>query len=292
MNEFAVIFGGKGMLARAVKAELAGRGIDFVSLDLPECDLTRAADVAPVFQRFDPTLVFNCAAHTRVDACEDEQDKADAINGYAVGTLAEMAKAFNAKLVQVSTDFVFDGQGNKPYRPEDRVGPLSAYGRSKLLGERLIQQIQPRHWAIVRTAWLFGVGGASFPRTMLELGRKGTTLRVVDDQIGCPTYTEDLAAALVDVGLSRAQGIYHCTNSEPTNWYDFAVAAFDAFGEKADVQPTTTQQYLKNRPKQAPRPMYSVLDCTSLETAIGRKMRPWRETLADFRKAVDASGGF
>ena len=292
MDQFAVIFGSNGMLARAVKAELAGRGINFIGLDLPECDLIRGADVAGVFQRFQPTLVFNCAAHTRVDACEKEFPLAEAINGYAVGTLAEMAKAFDARLIHVSTDFVFDGKFTRPYRPDDRPAPIQAYGRSKLIGEKMIQQIQPRSWAVIRTAWLFGVGGASFPRTMVEIGRQGKPLRVVNDQVGCPTYTEDLASAMVDMSLVEDSGVFHCTNSNPTNWFDFAVETLNVFKVKADIQPVSTTQYLASRPQQALRPSYSVLDCSTLEAAIGRKMRPWQDTLGDFRKAVDANGGF
>ena len=280
------------MLARAVKAELAGRGINFLGLDLPECDITRGTDIAAVFERFEPTLIFNCAAHTRVDDCETQSTLADTINGYAVGTLAEMAKAFDARLIHISTDFVFDGRQNRPYRPDERPAPIQAYGRSKLIGERLIQQIQPRSFAIVRTAWLFGVGGASFPRTMVEVARKGKPLRVVNDQVGCPTYTEDLASALVDMALADDNGIFHCTNSHPTNWFDFAVETLSQFEVKADIQPVTTAQYLASRPQQALRPSYSVLDCSSLEAVIGRKMRPWNDTIADFRKAVDANGGF
>lgn len=292
MSQMAVIFGSKGMLARALAAELKSRGIAFVGLDLPNCDLCRPADVAASFQLYQPNLVFNCAAFTRVDACEDQQPLANAVNGHAVMTLAEMAKAFGAKLIHVSTDFVFEGNSDRPYRPEDEPGPISAYGRSKLLGERLLAQVNPPGWATLRTAWLFGVGGPNFPRTMVEVGRQGKPLRVVSDQVGCPTYTEDLASAMIDVALRDAQGIFHCTNSGQTNWYELACEALRVFGVSADIAPITTDEYLAMRPKQAKRPAYSVLDCSSLETAIGRKMRPWQETLPDFRDKVQANGGF
>jgi dTDP-4-dehydrorhamnose reductase len=292
VNRFAVIFGSKGMLARALAGELMSRGVSFLGMDLPECDLRRSADVASVFERFQPTLVFNCAAHTRVDACEDERELAFDINGYCVGTLAEMCKAFDAKLIHVSTDFVFDGQAGRPYKPQDKTNPVSAYGLSKQLGEKLIQQIAPRHWVIVRTAWLYGIGGASFPKTMVELARQGKPLRVVNDQFGCPTFTEDLAATMVDLALSRTEGIHHCTNCDPTNWYEFAEAVFEEFDLSPDLAPISTKQYLEMRPKQARRPASSVLDCSSLEAALGRKMRPWREALADFHKRVDEKGSF
>jgi dTDP-4-dehydrorhamnose reductase len=292
MHRQAVIFGSKGMLARALAAELVSRGIDFVGLDLPECDVTRQADIASVFQRIRPSVVFNCAAFTSVDACEQQAELANNVNGYAVGCLATMCREFGACLVHISTDFVFSGTGARPYLPTDEPAPVSAYGRSKLLGEQLLREANPQRWLIVRTAWLYGIGGTSFPRTMVELARQGKPLRVVNDQIGCPTYTEDLASAVVDLTIARARGVFHCTNSGPTSWYDFANAALAAFGVSADLQPVSTLQYLAMRPNQARRPAYSVLDCGGLEAALGRPMRPWQQALGDFRRKVQAGGGF
>lgn len=292
MDRQAVIFGSKGMLARALAAELVSRGIDFVGLDLPECDLTRQADVAAVFARIRPSVVFNCAAFTKVDACEQQRELAEAVNGYAVGTLATMCREFDATLVHISTDFVFDGVGTRPYLTTDKPAPVSAYGRSKLLGEELLQKANPARWLIIRTAWLYGVGGPNFPRTMVEVARQGKPLRVVNDQVGAPTYTEDLAEAMVDLTLSRAHGIFHCTNSRQTNWFEFAQATLETFDVAADLQPVTTEQYLAMRPNQARRPAYSVLDLTTLEAALGRPMRPWREALGDFRQKVEANCGF
>lgn len=292
MDRQAVIFGSKGMLARALAAELVSRGIDFVGLDLPECDLTRQADVASVFGRIRPSIVFNCAAFTKVDACEQQSELADNVNGYAVGTLATMCREFDATLVHVSTDFVFRGDGKRPYLPADTPAPVSAYGRSKFLGEQLLQQANPARWLIIRPAWLYGIGGPNFPRTMVEVAKQGKPLRVVNDQVGCPTYTEDLAQAMVDLTLSRARGIFHCTNTGETNWYEFAKATLETFSIPADLQPVTTEQYLAMRPNQARRPAYSVLDLTSLEAALGRPMRSWREALKDFRSKVEANCGF
>lgn len=292
MDAVAVIFGCKGMLARALAMELNARGMASVGYDLPDCDMTRPADVASIFQKHRPTVVYNCAAFTKVDLCEDQEELATNVNGHAVGTLAEMAKAHAAKLIHISTDFVFDGKGTRPYLPSDTPSPLSAYGRSKLLGETLLQRINPPNWAIIRTAWLYGIGGASFPRTMVELARQGKPLRVVNDQIGCPTYTVDLAKVMVDVATHHACGILHCTNAGPTNWYDFAKETLRQFGVGADLQPTTTAEYFRARPKQAVRPSYSVLDCTTLESAIGRPMRPWQDALADCVHAVNLAGSF
>ncbi len=288
----AVIFGCKGMLARALAAELAGRGISFVGRDLPECDLTKAGDVEAVFSEVRPRVVYNCAAFTKVDLCEQQEELANAVNGHAVGTLAEMAKKYGAKLIHISTDFVFDGNGRTPYRPDDKPAPLSAYGRSKLLGEQALQQTNPPGWAILRTAWLYGVGGPSFPRTMVEVARQGKPLRVVDDQRGCPTYTVDLAKAMVAVAQADVSGIFHCTNSEPTTWYEFARETLEQFKVPADLSPISSEQYKQMRPDSAHRPSYSVLDCSSLEQAIGQKMRTWKQALVDFVKAVEANGGF
>ncbi len=292
MHRQAVIFGSKGMLARALAAELVSRGIDFVGLDLPECDLTRQTDVASVFGRIRPSVIFNCAAFTKVDACEQQVELANSVNGYAVGTLATMCREFDTALVHISTDFVFSGNGQHPYQPTDTPAPVSAYGRSKLLGEQLLREANPQRWLIIRTAWLYGIGGPNFPRTMVEVARQGKPLCVVNDQIGCPTYTEDLAQVMVDLTLARARGIFHCTNSGPTSWYDFAKAALETFDIPADLQPVSTEQYLAMRPNQARRPAYSVLDCTSLHTALGRTMRPWQQTLADYHRKVQDNGGF
>ncbi len=288
----ALIIGCRGMLANAVADVLARRGVHAVGVDLPDCDITCPDQVKTAFDRSQPTVVFNCAAYTRVDACEDEEPKAAAINGHAVGHLARAAAAAGAKFIHISTDFVFDGQSQTPYKPADTPRPLSAYGRTKLLGETLLQEVNPRRWAILRTAWLYGPRGASFPRTMVERGRARQPLRVVSDQWGCPTYTQDLAEAMVDIGLGDAAGIFHATNSQPTNWYDFAVETLRQFGIDGDLAPTTTAEYLKARPKQAIRPMYSVLDCSTLHQAIGRPMRPWPLALADFVQAVTTAGGF
>jgi dTDP-4-dehydrorhamnose reductase len=181
---------------------------------------------------------------------------------------------------------VFDGKSRRPYRADDPVNPLSAYGRSKLLGEQKVQENAPDRWLILRTAWLYGRGGPNFPRTIVERARQGHPLRVVNDQIGSPTYTVDLAQAtleMLDLGL---MGLWHVTNSGSTNWFDFARAALEEFGIAADLSPITTADWLKMRPKQAVRPEYSVLDTEALAQALKRPMRPWREALADYRDSV------
>ena len=292
MYDSIVITGGRGMLARAIVEALAARNRSAIGLDRNAIDVTNDSDVRRLFAEHKPTLLVNCAAHTKVDLCEDEQEKANAINGHAVGLLAAAARERGTFLVHFSTDFVFDGAGTRPYRVDDPVRPLSAYGRSKLLGEQQLQSNAPTRWLILRTAWLYGRGGASFPRTIVERGRQGAALNVVNDQVGCPTYTPDLAEATLDL-LDRGQtGIWHVSNAGSTNWFEFARAALSEFGVPAEVAPISTVDWVKARPRQAVRPAYSVLDVEPFARVAGRPMRPWREGLRDFRQAVERAGGF
>ncbi|HSZ55017.1 MAG TPA: dTDP-4-dehydrorhamnose reductase [Tepidisphaeraceae bacterium] len=285
-----VITGGRGMLAQAVVNVLKQRTLAHVALDRAQCDISRESDVARMFADRQPTLLINCAAHTKVDLCEDEQEKADAINGHGVGNLARAAREHGTFLVHYSTDFVFDGKGMRPYRPDDPVNPLSAYGRSKLLGEKLLQEAALQKWLIARTAWLYGRGGPNFPRTIIERGRQGQPLKVVSDQVGSPTYTQDLAEATFDLLDRNRTGIWHLTNSGQTSWHEFAKSALEEFGVKASVTPITTADWAAIRPKQAHRPSYSVLEVEAFARAVNRPMRPWRQGLRDFRKAVEQAG--
>jgi len=285
-----VITGGGGMLALALKNVLEARERGYVALDRKSLDVTSEASLKAAFAEHKPTLLLNCAAHTKVDLCEDERDKADAINGYALGSIAKLARDHGTTLVHYSTDFVFNGAGTRPYRIDDPVGPLSAYGSSKLLGEQKLQESPPENWLILRTAWLYGRGGPNFPRTIVERARQGGTLKVVNDQIGSPTYTADLAEATFDLLDRNAHGIFHVTNSGSTSWHGFAQAAVDEFGVPVRVGETTSTEWLKIRPRQAHRPAYSVLDGSAMEKVIGRPMRPWREGLKSFRDAVNAKG--
>ncbi|MGD0140403.1 MAG: dTDP-4-dehydrorhamnose reductase [Tepidisphaeraceae bacterium] len=290
LYESILIVGGQGMLGHALTDLLVSRGRRPVVVDLPQIDISDPSAVKKLFADRRPTLVLNCAAHTKVDLCEQEKEKADAVNGYAVGLLAGSCKSSNAVLVHISTDFVFDGRGRRPYLPSDPVNPLSAYGRSKLLGERELQKNAPARWLIVRTAWLYGRHGLNFPRTMVQVGQAGKTLTVVNDQVGSPTYTVDLGGAILDLLDSGASGLWHATNSGQTTWFDFATAVLEEFGVKAEISPISSAEWAQKRPTSAIRPGYSVLDLTALERRIGRSMRPWRAALADFRAAVQRDG--
>jgi dTDP-4-dehydrorhamnose reductase len=286
-----VITGGHGMLAHALTDALHARGLKPVVLPRSQCDLANDADIRRIFDH-QPTLLLNCAAHTRVDLCEQEPELANQINGYAVGTMAALCREHGTTMVQVSTDFVFNGHGTKPYSIDEPVAPLSAYGKSKLLGETELQRNAPANWLIVRTAWVYGRHGANFPRTMVTVARAGKPLNVVCDQIGSPTYTVDLAAGILALLDHGATGIFHITNRGETNWREFAQAALAEFGIDHPVGAITSADWVKQKPTAAARPSYSVLDLSKFEKASAMRLRPWREALAAFHREVEAAGGF
>jgi len=280
-NESIVITGGNGMLGRSLAGALHEAGFAPVSLAHAECDITSEHDVRHNFQHHRPALLLNCAAHTKVDQCEDEPDRANAINGHAVGMLAQMSREFGTRLVHVSTDAVFSGARSLPYSPDDPPGPISAYGRSKLLGEQLLRQVNPPGWLIVRTAWLFG-DGHCFPRIIADRARAGQPLQVVSDQVGSPTYADDLAAAMIELVKRNAQGIWHVTNGGRASWFDVAIAILDELSMDIALEPVFTAQYLRIRPRQAPRPAYSVLDCSAFTRTVGRPIRHWHAALREY----------
>jgi dTDP-4-dehydrorhamnose reductase len=276
------------MLAQALVRSIRARGIHVVALNRAACNVANESDVYRAFMELNPTLLVNCAAYTKVDQAELEPEVAEAVNGYAVGTLARLAKQYETALVHYSTDFVFDGTATRPYRADDPVNPLSTYGRSKLLGERELQSNAPPRWTIIRTAWLYGPRGPCFPQTMLSVARAGKPLSVVNDQAGSPTFTHDLADATLELIDRGATGVWHVANAGQTTWFDFATAIFAEFDVKPfELKPTTSDAWKQARPASAIRPAYSVLDTTPFERLVGRPMRPWREALRDYRNVVE-----
>ena len=276
------------MLAHAFGRVLRARGVEPHLVDRNSGDVTDPAAMSRLFETVRPTLVINCAAYTKVDLAEQEEATAINVNGIAVGTLGELCRRYDAALVHYSTDFVFDGAGRRPYRPDDPTHPLGAYGRSKHFGEKMLEASAPRHWLLIRTAWLYGPGGPCFPQTMVNAARAGKPLRVVDDQVGSPTYTFDLAQATLDLLDRGAGGVWHVTNSGSVSWFGFTAAILDEFGLKADLSPTTSAEWKKLRPQSATRPAYSVLDVTPFEQLVGRPMRPWREALHEYRLRLES----
>jgi dTDP-4-dehydrorhamnose reductase len=290
--ENILITGGGGMLAQAFARILAQRERAATLLSRLECDIVNHRALERAFEEHRPSVVINCAAYTKVDQAEKEPALADAINGLGPSLLTVLCKRYDATLVHFSTDYVFDGTIQRPLRPDDPVGPQSAYGKSKLLGEQAIQQTPPARWLIVRTAWLYGAGGPNFVQTMVNAARAGKPLKVVNDQVGSPTYTIDLAQATLDLLDAEVSGVWHVTNSGQTTWHDFAAAIFREFKLEPSLVPISSDEWISTRPDSAIRPRYSVLDVEPVAEALGRPMRSWREALRAFKAEVDARGGF
>ena len=281
-----VVTGGGGMLAKELDLVLRARGVQPTMARRADCDISDRQQVSRLFQSAKPSLVLNCAAHTAVDRCEDEPHLADAINGSGPQYLAEHCQEYGAKLVHFSTDFVFDGQNDRPYRPDDTPAPLSTYGKSKLLGEERIKRVAPLSWLTIRTSWLFGGHGNCFPKIIVDRASSGHVLKVVNDQVGCPTYAADLAQAVFELLDRGAEGIWHVTNCGATSWFEFAKSIVEEFGISAELLPISTAQWISMRPKQATRPSYSVLDPEPYAKLTGRRMRDWRDALRDYRTVV------
>ncbi len=278
-----LVLGGTGMLGRAVVAEARSRGWAALGLSQLQADLTDRGGLPGWAERFRPEVVVNCAAYTKVDAAETDRERAFAVNGAGVANAAALAERAGARLVHVSTDYVFDGAAREPYREDAPTAPLSVYGESKLEGER--QALARERSLVVRTSWLFGPRGASFVATMVGLIEAGRLpLRVVTDQVGCPTSTPSLARALLDLAAREASGIVHYQDREPVSWYAFAVEIARLWSGAAEVIPVTSAEF----PRPARRPAYSVLDVGRFETIAGRRVEPWTnglvETLAWLRK--------
>lgn len=274
----ALIFGGTGMLGRAAVAEARRRGMAALALSRGQADVTDEDRVAYWADTFRPDVVVNCAAFTRVDDCEDDEAAATAVNGDAVAGLAAAAARVGARLVQVSSDYVFDGRAEAPYGEDAPVAPLSAYGRSKLAGERAALDGAARN-LVVRTSWLFGPGGPNFVAAIVGQIEKGNRqLRVVDDQTGCPTYTPYLARAIWDLAVAGATGVVHYRNREPVTWCGFAREIAHLLDGAVGVTPVATA----DMPRPAPRPGYSVLDVTRFEQTVGRRVEPWGLGLVEY----------
>ena len=268
-----LIVGAGGMLGHDLVAALAGR--DVTALTRTELDVTDLGAVRAAVAGHD--VVINASAYTKVDDAESHEDEAFAVNATGAGNLARAAAEAGAALVQVSTDYVFDGAATSPYQEDAPRHPVSAYGRTKAEGERLALELNPDRTHIVRTAWLYGEHGSNFAKTMLRLASERDTVTVITDQLGQPTWSADLARQIVALLDSDAPfGIYHGTNEGVASWYDFARAVFDGAGLDPDrVEATTSAQFV--RP--APRPAYSVLGHEAWRTAGIEPMRDWREAL-------------
>jgi dTDP-4-dehydrorhamnose reductase len=278
-----LLIGKDGQLGQELQPFLTSMG-SLVSVGRDTLDLSQTQEIERLIEKIQPEWVINAAAYTAVDKAESEPELALKINGIAPGILAQTCQQLDATLIHISTDYVFDGTQSHPYLETDPTHPLGVYGESKLAGEMAIQATQAK-FAILRTAWVYGVGGTgNFVKTMLRLGKEREEIRVVSDQVGSPTWTGDLAESIVKLMPllnDQTYGIYHCTNSGVTSWYDFAIAIFEeaqllGFPLKIErVIPITTAEY----PTPATRPAYSVLSGKKLTNLLGNHTPQWRQGL-------------
>ena len=281
-----LVTGVKGQLGFDVVNELEKRGHTAIGVDIDEMDITDAISVEKVINNAKPDAVIHCAAWTAVDAAEDEENIPKVRNVNAKGTenIAKVCKALDIKMVYISTDYVFDGQGTEPWEPDCKAyKPLNVYGQTKLEGELAVSSNLDKFF-IVRIAWVFGVNGNNFIKTMLKLSDKYDTLRVVNDQIGTPTYTFDLARLLVDMVETEKYGYYHATNEGGyISWYDFACEIFKQAGKNMNVIPVTTEEYGLSK---AARPFNSRLDKSKLIENGFEPLPTWQNALERYLKEI------
>jgi dTDP-4-dehydrorhamnose reductase len=275
-----LVTGAAGMLGHDLLAAAAAAGHDAVGIDL-EVDITDPAAIAAKVREVGPAAVVNGAAWTDVDGAESAEARAAAVNGAGAGNVAAAAAAVGAFLVHVSTDFVFDGEATEPYLEDAEPSPISAYGRTKLAGEEAVRAAAPGAFAIVRSAWLFGVHGKNFVDTMLKLAADRDEVTVVDDQVGCPTFTGHLAPALLDVAERRAGGVLHVAGGGRCSWYDLAVATFERTGTECRVRRGGSADL--GRP--APRPAFSVLGSSRPDAP---RLPSWETGLDAYLQAREA----
>ncbi len=264
------------MLGQDVQRAAEVAGHDVVAHSRAELDITDLDAVRAAVGDARPQAVLNCAAWTRVDAAETEEEAATRVNGPGAGNVARAAADAGAWTIHVSSDYVFDGSAREPYLETSPTGPVSAYGRSKLAGELAVVEAAPGASTIVRSSWLFGVSGPCFPATIRRLAAERDTLRVVCDQIGCPTFTGHLARALVSLAEARPAGILHVAAAGECSWFQFARAIVSATGLSCEVTPCSSEEY----PLPAPRPAYSVM--RSERGAEAPELPDWREGLSDY----------
>ena len=273
--------GAGGMLGRDFMIAARERGYDVIGLDHGALDITDPAAAEWAISQYDPDVVVNCAAYTDVDGAESDERGAMRVNDEGAALLASAAASIGARIVQPSSDYVFDGSSRRPYRESDMTGAISAYGRSKLAGETSVAVANPRHF-IVRASWLFGIGGKNFVETMLRLGEERPEVLVVSDQVGCPTYTRHLGEGITELLERNDYGIHHMAADGQCSWYEFAQEIFDQAGVECRVMGGTTEMLA--RP--APRPAYSVLG-TERPDAI--RLPHWRQGLADYLAEREAA---
>ena len=271
-----LITGADGMLGWDLNRVLS-ENHEMILTDIPSLDITDLNQVKSYINRYKPDIIINSAAFTDVDGCESKEKLAYEVNSIGPKNLAIASREINSKLIHISTDYVFNGENDKPYIESDETGPINVYGETKLQGEELIRNTFDNH-VILRTSWLYGINGNNFVKTMLELSKSHDEISVVDDQRGSPTYTSDLAIAISELLENDYHGTYHLTNSENCSWFEFAKEIFEISNIEVDVKPVVTDEF----PRPAKRPKYSVLNNQKWKKSGLTPLRSYKEALNDF----------
>ena len=277
-----LVTGVKGQLGYDVVRELQKRGHETVGVDIDEMDITDAAAVERVMTEVQPDAVIHCSAYTAVDRAEEDTEICRRVNVDGTENIAKICKKLDCKMLYLSTDYIFSGDGERPWEPDDEASPLNAYGQSKYDGELALKKYVEKYF-IVRISWVFGINGNNFIKTMLRLGRENGAVKVVDDQIGSPTYTHDLARLLVDMIESDRYGAYHATNEGICSWYEFAKEIFRAAGmDNVSVTPVKSGEF----PVKAKRPKNSRMSKEKLVANCFSLLPAWQDAVARYIKEV------
>lgn len=285
-----LVTGCNGQLGRAINKEYAGEDVRLINTDVAEgegilaLDITNVDEVIKLVMKEKPEVIINCAAHTNVDKCEVEEELAYRINAIGPRNLAIAANKVGAKMVQISTDYVFPGNGTEPITEFDTPAPKSAYGRTKYAGELFVKEFVKEHF-IIRTAWMYG-DGHNFVKTMLKLAENHDTISVVRDQIGSPTSATEMARLIHYLEQTESYGTYHGTCEGVCSWADFADAIFEIAGKRVTVNHVTTEEYKQMNPNSADRPAYSVLDKYMLRLTSDFRMADWQDALDVYMKEL------
>lgn len=277
-----LVTGVKGQLGHDIVNECGKRGIETVGVDIEEMDITDPVSVEKVITEADVDAVIHCAAWTAVDAAEDNIDKCRLVNAYGTENIARVCEKLDIKMTYISTDYVFDGQGTRPWEPDDERHPLNVYGQTKYEGELAVTD-HVKKFFIVRIAWVFGVNGKNFIKTMLRLGKEKGAVSVVNDQVGSPTYTYDLSVLLVDMIQTDKYGFYHATNEGLCSWYEFACEIFKQAGMDVQVTPVDSNAF----PAKAKRPMNSRMSKDKLEENGFSRLPSWQDALGRYLKEIE-----
>ena len=276
------VTGVKGQLGHDVMNELKKQGLEGIGVDIDEMDITDADQVNQVIKEAAPDAVIHCAAYTAVDAAEDNEEICRKVNAVGTENIAKVCEELDIKMMYISTDYVFNGQGERPWEPDDEREPLNVYGQTKYEGELAIEK-HVKKFFTVRIAWVFGVNGKNFIKTMLNLGKTHDHLTVVNDQTGSPTYTYDLARLLVDMIQTDKYGRYHATNEGLCTWYEFACEIFKQAGMNVSVAPVSSDEY----PAKAKRPSNSRMDKSKLIENGFKPLPTWQDALGRYLKEIE-----